>query len=109
MFVFSSRRRHTRWPRDWSSDVCSSDLGRQLLRVDGLRIVRLVLPRLKSTSMGWSPASITTTSKTPPKGQLSEIGRASCREGGPNGVGGGGREEETAAERGACRGNEVND
>src|SRR5207253_6868402 len=23
----SSRRRHTRWPRDWSSDVCSSDLG----------------------------------------------------------------------------------
>src|SRR5207253_7104280 len=27
-FFFSSRRRHTRWPRDWSSDVCSSDLGR---------------------------------------------------------------------------------
>src|SRR5690625_6162903 len=26
-FCFSSRRRHTRWPRDWSSDVCSSDLG----------------------------------------------------------------------------------
>src|SRR5690625_3726666 len=25
-FMFSSRRRHTRWPRDWSSDVCSSDL-----------------------------------------------------------------------------------
>src|SRR5439155_16865706 len=25
-FYFSSRRRHTRWPRDWSSDVCSSDL-----------------------------------------------------------------------------------
>src|SRR5439155_17453915 len=25
-FFFSSRRRHTRWPRDWSSDVCSSDL-----------------------------------------------------------------------------------
>src|SRR5437660_9733318 len=23
---FSSRGRHTRWPRDWSSDVCSSDL-----------------------------------------------------------------------------------
>src|SRR5690625_7666037 len=30
-FFFSSRRRHTRWPRDWSSDVCSSDLGRSLL------------------------------------------------------------------------------
>src|SRR5437870_13863239 len=26
IFFFSSRRRHTRWPRDWSSDVCSSDL-----------------------------------------------------------------------------------
>src|SRR5690625_4566657 len=28
-FFFSSRRRHTRWPRDWSSDVCSSDLCRK--------------------------------------------------------------------------------
>src|SRR6202045_5376107 len=26
LFFFSSRRRHTRWPRGWSSDVCSSDL-----------------------------------------------------------------------------------
>src|SRR5438309_5988474 len=26
MFFFSSRRRHTRWNCDWSSDVCSSDL-----------------------------------------------------------------------------------
>src|SRR5215208_2627875 len=26
-FFVSSRRRHTRGPRDWSSDVCSSDLG----------------------------------------------------------------------------------
>src|SRR3989338_1078288 len=25
-YVFSSRRRHTRWNCDWSSDVCSSDL-----------------------------------------------------------------------------------
>src|SRR5437762_9886050 len=28
-FFFSSRRRHTRYIGDWSSDVCSSDLGRQ--------------------------------------------------------------------------------
>src|SRR6266508_5520130 len=39
-FCFSSRRRHTRWPRDWSSDVCSSDLevtrsGEQLQREVG--------------------------------------------------------------------------
>src|SRR5947209_11271355 len=27
-FFFSSRRRHTRYWRDWSSDVCSSDLAR---------------------------------------------------------------------------------
>src|SRR5699024_11503589 len=26
VFLFSSRRRHTRSKRDWSSDVCSSDL-----------------------------------------------------------------------------------
>src|SRR6266568_8133122 len=26
IFFFSSRRRHTRWNCDWSSDVCSSDL-----------------------------------------------------------------------------------
>src|SRR5699024_12125622 len=30
MFVFSSRRRHTRSKRDWSSDVCSSDLAAEL-------------------------------------------------------------------------------
>src|SRR6266481_7648333 len=28
-FFFSSRRRHTRWNCDWSSDVCSSDLPRE--------------------------------------------------------------------------------
>src|SRR5215208_5576056 len=35
-FFFSSRRRHTRWPRDWSSDVCSSDL----LRREGGTLMR---------------------------------------------------------------------
>src|SRR5439155_8528796 len=63
-FFFSSRRRHTRWPRDWSSDVCSSDLhgGDEVIvgaaaeeadRVGG----RLVVGR-----------------------EAREIGRASCRE-----------------------------
>src|SRR5258705_4516089 len=33
IFFFSSRRRHTRCLSDWSSDVCSSDLG-------GRRIIR---------------------------------------------------------------------
>src|SRR5256885_7005936 len=33
LFFFSSRRRHTRLQGDWSSDVCSSDLGRSDLNV----------------------------------------------------------------------------
>src|SRR2546422_9353121 len=37
-FFFSSRRRHTRCSRDWSSDVCSSDLGPDfILAVDANR------------------------------------------------------------------------
>src|SRR6266849_10957279 len=44
-FFFSSRRRHTRSTRDWSSDVCSSDLpglkvkaGDYLIAVDGREV-----------------------------------------------------------------------
>src|SRR5690606_37647280 len=37
-FFFSSRRRHTRFSRDWSSDVCSSDL--QILRLPSLNILQ---------------------------------------------------------------------
>src|SRR3712207_6943516 len=33
LFFFSSRRRHTRYWRDWSSDVCSSDLPPRLVDV----------------------------------------------------------------------------
>src|SRR5438309_6279043 len=33
VFFFSSRRRHTRWNCDWSSDVCSSDLEQRLDQV----------------------------------------------------------------------------
>src|SRR2546429_5934449 len=33
-FFFSSRRRHTRCSRDWSSDVCSSDLNRPFAAVE---------------------------------------------------------------------------
>src|SRR2546421_1080642 len=38
-FFFSSRRRHTRSDRDWSSDVCSSDLAleQDVARVAGVR------------------------------------------------------------------------
>src|SRR5690606_40630255 len=43
VLVFSSRRRHTRFSRDWSSDVCSSDLNQgdgqlpDVLFIDGGR------------------------------------------------------------------------
>src|SRR3712207_9304673 len=41
IFFFSSRRRHTRYWRDWSSDVCSSDLYSTFLRTpdDGERAI----------------------------------------------------------------------
>src|SRR5690625_7974635 len=52
-FFFSSRRRHTRWPRDWSSDVCSSDLeslsvwgvGEDLSESQWKTVIRQVLAR----------------------------------------------------------------
>src|SRR5690606_40072001 len=34
VFFFSSRRRHTRFSRYWSSDVCSSDLEHRLEKVE---------------------------------------------------------------------------
>src|SRR5215510_6941558 len=40
-FFFSSRRRHTRWPRDWSSDVCSSDLAQVQPMVEDARAAGL--------------------------------------------------------------------
>src|SRR5690606_39585734 len=43
-FFFSSRRRHTRFSRDWSSDVCSSDLS----TYDGLALAWAIAHRLLS-------------------------------------------------------------
>src|SRR5437763_1875405 len=48
VFFFSSRRRHTRYIGDWSSDVCSSDLERGSLPLATLKIVlRSALVRRK--------------------------------------------------------------
>src|SRR5256886_12675338 len=41
VFFFSSRRRHTRFDCDWSSDVCSSDLKDERVRRATLRKSRL--------------------------------------------------------------------
>src|SRR5207247_7733668 len=79
-FFFSSRRRHTRSTRDWSSDVCSSDLKREKKLVARATLVHQYrrgsstefstgrAGRLAAEVRGHNPVS------TP------EIGRASCRE-----------------------------
>src|SRR5256884_2587908 len=49
VFFFSSRRRHTRCSRDWSSDVCSSDLAPYVNREvssEDLEALRVALTRL---------------------------------------------------------------
>src|SRR3712207_5888153 len=56
IFFFSSRRRHTRYWRDWSSDVCSSDLveidnGGSSIRMVGLAPVG-VLPEYQGQGIG---------------------------------------------------------
>src|SRR5690554_7195962 len=61
-FFFSSRRRHTRCGRDWSSDVCSSDLGNQgRLDVWPWRRRYEIRPfgqpiRLEGSTKYWAPA-----------------------------------------------------
>src|SRR5690606_39944452 len=69
LFFFSSRRRHTSFSRDWSSDVCSSDLGYHWLAEQPvlhlpLRRNRARCPAVRS-SKHWT---------------CLQIGRASCRE-----------------------------
>src|SRR6266498_3149492 len=54
-FFFSSRRRHTRCGRDWSSDVCSSDLVRKLSFTGsteiGRSLMKQVAPTVKKLSL----------------------------------------------------------
>src|SRR3712207_9389759 len=73
VFFFSSRRRHTRYWRDWSSDVCSSDLLRTV-RAQELRLERhgelLVQAHAPGRLAVQHHAAVAV---------LPEIGRASCR------------------------------
>src|SRR5690625_4946053 len=57
IFFFSSRRRHTRWPRDWSSDVCSSDLfiGGGILFKCNEPIHSTLIPALDQKTLGMLP------------------------------------------------------
>src|SRR5437763_12455724 len=70
IFFFSSRRRHTRYIGDWSSDVCSSDLEHPLAEA----IVR----RAPNVDV-WPMESFMSHTGRGASGRV-EIGRASCRE-----------------------------
>src|SRR3712207_410879 len=59
-FFFSSRRRHTRYWRDWSSDVCSSDLSHVQATTARLRQVPLVLAVQDTTYLDWTDHPATT-------------------------------------------------
>src|SRR5439155_6168942 len=89
VFFFSSRRRHTRWPRDWSSDVCSSDLLLAMafpwpwppLRGDALTVTGSTLAEEAAKAKETPSQEVVRKLNAPlkPTGGL-EIGRASCRE-----------------------------
>src|SRR5689334_25101043 len=80
-FFFSSRRRHTSWNCDWSSDVCSSDLGRN--RVQEFRSSFYLTIR-SGVSSRFRSGSLTdyriACGKKRERFPVIEIGRASCRE-----------------------------
>src|SRR5690349_23875725 len=97
IFFFSSRRRHTRSLRDWSSDVCSSDLPRN---VHFASFTHSAAKDAKWTFRGgWlnheGAAPDETVTPLLPEGTRNEftggfkIGRASCRERVEDTVGGG--------------------
>src|SRR5699024_11587605 len=78
-FFFSSRRRHTRSKRDWSSDVCSSDLTSahqdyiEESFTDGFAVV-------EEAVIGKVDPTISTERESEFIDDVDEIGRASCRE-----------------------------
>src|SRR5438874_12343092 len=71
LFFFSSRRRHTSSLRDWSSDVCSSDLSS---RVPGSAADSATATSHHTPEPGGKRCFSVSTTMT------QEIGRASCRE-----------------------------
>src|SRR5690349_487862 len=85
-FFFSSRRRHTRSLRDWSSDVCSSDLldrGADGPRLAPRRGARRLPSRPGDRARGRElgvPAPVRRRALDPAARRRREIGRASCRE-----------------------------
>src|SRR5436305_5792689 len=95
VFFFSSRRRHTRCGRDWSSDVCSSDLTYRSVISDGTNYwasgangVNYITAAGVVTSLNSGNVreiEIYNGSLYVSSGST-KIGRASCRERGETGV-----------------------
>src|SRR5690606_40439887 len=89
VFFFSSRRRHTRFSRDWSSDVCSSDLLSffSIRRIIGEFILIKTLyfyavkihEKYMLRCIQLAKNGLGTTYPNPLVGSV-KIGRASCRE-----------------------------
>src|SRR5205085_5982173 len=80
-FFFSSRRRHTRFDCDWSSDVCSSDLFRYSSGFPLVIPVWQCHPWVVGrTGLQSSISTDWIIQKSTPRQSTSEIGRASCRE-----------------------------
>src|SRR5207245_5021397 len=80
VFFFSSRRRHTRCYRDWSSDVCSSDL---VSRPCWFRKPARARNRSSCSSMASlerRSRSVSPSGTTGSAASALKIGRASCRE-----------------------------
>src|SRR5690606_40524565 len=81
VFLFSSRRRHTSFSRDWSSDVCSSDLGGASVALSALAPGKVVLYFYpKDDTPGCTTEALDFTRLGPEFAAVGEIGRASCRE-----------------------------
>src|SRR3712207_7137337 len=83
IFFFSSRRRHTRYWRDWSSDVCSSDLDTHLFfALKDVRVRNAVTEIRRGARWQRIELSASAEAKrtSSPSEQCNEIGRASCRE-----------------------------
>src|SRR5690349_23843040 len=77
-FFFSSRRRHTRSLRDWSSDVCSSDLTAARFKLPIILIVGNDAGwGLERELQSWATGGAQTVGC---ELQSAQIGRASCRE-----------------------------